>query len=173
MAQRLRLHSSNAGDAGLTPGQGTRSHAATKSSHATTKDPTRGKEEQTARAPQLRTTATDRFFLKILLQPNREKNLKRIHGHAKLNPFAVHLKPQDIDNRLDSNIKQKAKTETNSLCAQKRSRLTENELVVTSWEGVVEGKIQTAECRTGSRMYYNTQPVFCSNSKGTGLSRWR
>ena len=67
---------------------------------------------------------------------------------------------QDIDNRLDSNIKQKAKTETNSLCAQKRSRLTENELVVTSWEGVVEGKIQTAECRTGSRMYYNTQPVF-------------
>ena len=39
MAQWLRLHALNAASPGLIPGQGTRSHthAATKSSHATTK----------------------------------------------------------------------------------------------------------------------------------------
>ena len=41
MAEWLRLHAPNAGDLGSIPGQGTRSHmhAATKSSHATTKEP--------------------------------------------------------------------------------------------------------------------------------------
>ena len=41
VAQWLRLHAPNAGGLGLTPGQGTRSqmHAATKSLHATTKEP--------------------------------------------------------------------------------------------------------------------------------------
>ena len=42
VAQWIRLHAPNAGGPGLIPGQGTRSHmhAATKSSHATTKEPT-------------------------------------------------------------------------------------------------------------------------------------
>ena len=42
VAQWLRLCPPNAGGPGLIPGQGTRSHmhAATKSSHATTKEPT-------------------------------------------------------------------------------------------------------------------------------------
>ncbi|TEA36160.1 hypothetical protein DBR06_SOUSAS11510078, partial [Sousa chinensis] len=42
VAQWLRLHAPNTGGLGLIPGQGTRSHmhAATKSLHATTKDPT-------------------------------------------------------------------------------------------------------------------------------------
>ena len=41
VAQWIRLCSPNAGGLGLIPGQGTRSHmhAATKSSHATTKEP--------------------------------------------------------------------------------------------------------------------------------------
>ena len=41
MAQWFILHAPNAGGPGLIPGQGTRSHvyAATKSSHATTKEP--------------------------------------------------------------------------------------------------------------------------------------
>ena len=41
MEQWLRLHAPNAGGRSLIPGQGTRSHmhAATKSSHATTKEP--------------------------------------------------------------------------------------------------------------------------------------
>ena len=39
VVQWLRLHAPNAGGLGSIPGQGTRSHAATKSSHATTKDP--------------------------------------------------------------------------------------------------------------------------------------
>ena len=41
VAQWLRLHTPNAGGPGSIPGQGTRSHmrAATKSSHATTKEP--------------------------------------------------------------------------------------------------------------------------------------
>ena len=41
-AQWIRLCAPSAGGPGLTPGQGTRSHmhAATKSSHATTKEPT-------------------------------------------------------------------------------------------------------------------------------------
>ena len=42
VAQWLRLHAPNAGGPGSIPGQGTRSnmHAAAKSSHATTKEPT-------------------------------------------------------------------------------------------------------------------------------------
>ena len=42
VAQWIRLHGPNARGPGLIPGQGTRSHmhAATKSSHATTKEPT-------------------------------------------------------------------------------------------------------------------------------------
>ena len=41
MAQWLRLRAPNAGGLGLIPGQGTRSymHAATKSSHAATREP--------------------------------------------------------------------------------------------------------------------------------------
>ena len=41
-ARKIKLHTPNAGGPGLIPGQGTRSHthAATKSSHATTKEPT-------------------------------------------------------------------------------------------------------------------------------------
>ena len=41
VAQWLRLHAPNAGGSGLIPGQRTRSymHASTKSSHATTKEP--------------------------------------------------------------------------------------------------------------------------------------
>ncbi|TEA40949.1 hypothetical protein DBR06_SOUSAS20710003, partial [Sousa chinensis] len=41
VAQWIRLHAPSAGGEGSTPGQGTRSHmhAATKSSHATTKEP--------------------------------------------------------------------------------------------------------------------------------------
>ena len=41
VAQWLRFHTPNPGGPGLIPGQGTRSHmhAATKSSHATTKEP--------------------------------------------------------------------------------------------------------------------------------------
>ncbi|TEA34881.1 hypothetical protein DBR06_SOUSAS4310073, partial [Sousa chinensis] len=41
VAQWLRLYAPNAGGPGSIPGQGTRSHmhAATKSSHATTKEP--------------------------------------------------------------------------------------------------------------------------------------
>ena len=41
MVQWLKLHAPNAGGPGLIPGQGTRSHvhAATKSSHAATKEP--------------------------------------------------------------------------------------------------------------------------------------
>ena len=42
VAQWIRLHAPNAAGLGLIPGQGTRSHVhdATKSSHATTKEPT-------------------------------------------------------------------------------------------------------------------------------------
>ena len=42
VAQWIRLHAPNAGGLGSVPGQGTRSHihAATKSSHATTKETT-------------------------------------------------------------------------------------------------------------------------------------
>ncbi|TEA36681.1 hypothetical protein DBR06_SOUSAS310086, partial [Sousa chinensis] len=42
VAQWIRLHAPNAGGPGLISGQGTRSHmcATTKSSHATTKEPT-------------------------------------------------------------------------------------------------------------------------------------
>ncbi|TEA36862.1 hypothetical protein DBR06_SOUSAS44310005, partial [Sousa chinensis] len=42
VVQWIRLHAPNAGGTGLIPGQGTRSHmrAATKSLHATTKEPT-------------------------------------------------------------------------------------------------------------------------------------
>ncbi|TEA36869.1 hypothetical protein DBR06_SOUSAS44310013, partial [Sousa chinensis] len=42
VAQWVRLHAPNAGGPGSIPGQGTRSHmhATTKSSHATTKEPT-------------------------------------------------------------------------------------------------------------------------------------